>query len=241
MIGFGREATRIFRSMTMAIPLDRARQAAPQVYERLREQIIALALAPGSVLARNELMAQFGVSQTPIRDALLRLAEEGLVDIFPQHATVVSPIDLAAARQAHFLRRSVELEVVRSLAQRQDRSFVPRLQALIARQRGMLDVQDFEAFAETDQSLHRQLCEAAEVPDLWALIRSRSGHLDRLRRLHLPVPGKAQSILDDHARILDAIAAGDADAAQEALRQHLSGTLAQVDEIRARFPDYVRG
>lgn len=224
-----------------AIPLDRARQAAPQVYERLREQIIALTLAPGTVLARNELMAQFGVSQTPIRDALLRLAEAGLVDIFPQHATVVSPIDLPAARQAHFLRRSVELEVVRSLAQREDRSFVARLQALIARQRGMLDAQDLEAFAETDQSLHRQLCEAAAVPDLWALIRSRSGHLDRLRRLHLPVPGKAQSILDDHARILDAIAAGDADAAQEALRQHLSGTLAQVDEIRARFPDYVRG
>ncbi|WP_342235973.1 GntR family transcriptional regulator [Inquilinus sp. OTU3971] len=227
--------------MTMAIPLDRARQAAPQVYERLRGQIIALALAPGSLLARNELMAQFGVSQTPIRDALLRLAEEGLVDIFPQHATVVSPIDLPAARQAHFLRRSVELEVVRSLAQREDRSFVPRLQALIARQRGMLDAQDFEAFAETDQSLHRQLCEAAEVPDLWALIRNRSGHLDRLRRLHLPAPGKAQSILDDHGLILDAIAAGDAGRAEEALRQHLSGTLAQVDEIRARFPDYVRG
>lgn len=224
-----------------AIQLDRARQAAPQVYERLRGQIIALALAPGSVLARNELMAQFGVSQTPIRDALLRLAEEGLVDIFPQHATVVSPIDLATARQAHFLRRSVELEVVRTLALQPDRSFVPRLQALIARQRALVDAQDLEGFVETDQSLHRQLCEAAEVPGLWVLIRSRSGHLDRLRRLHLPVPGKAQSILDDHARILDAIAAGDADAAQEALRRHLSGTLAQVDEIRARFPDYVRG
>lgn len=228
------------------LPLDRARQAAPQVFERLREQIIALTLAPGTVLARNELMAQFGVSQTPIRDALLKLAEEGLVDIFPQHATVVSPIDLPAAQQAHFLRRSVELEVVRTLALRAresgaDRSFVPRLQALIARQRAMLDAQDFESFAETDQSLHRQLCEAAEVPDLWALIRSRSGHLDRLRRLHLPVPGKAQSILDDHARILAAIADGDADRAQEALRQHLSGTLAQADEIRARFPDYVRG
>ncbi|MGK9169499.1 GntR family transcriptional regulator [Inquilinus limosus] len=227
-------------SVTM-IQLDRARQAAPQVFERLREQIIALTLVPGSVLARNELMAQFGVSQTPIRDALLRLAEEGLVDIFPQHATVVSPIDLVAARQAHFLRRSVELEVVRTLALREDRSFVPRLRALIARQRALLDAEDFEAFAETDQSLHRQLCEVAEVPDLWALIRSRSGHLDRLRRLHLPVPGKAQSILDDHARILDAIADGDADRAQEALRQHLSGTLAQADEIRARFPDYVRG
>jgi len=54
------------------------------------------------------------------------------------------------------------------------------------------------------------------------------------------VPGKAQSILDDHARILAAIADGDADRAQEALRQHLSGTLAQVDAIRAHYPDYVK-
>src|SRR3982751_1691208 len=96
--------------------LDRSRHAAPQVFERLREMILVLDLVPGTVLSRAELAARFGVSQTPIRDALLRLGEEGLVDIFPQHATVVSRINLASARQAHFLRKSIELEVVRTLA-----------------------------------------------------------------------------------------------------------------------------
>src|SRR4051794_94845 len=79
--------------------LDRSRHAAPQVFERLREMILVLDLVPGTVLSRAELAARFGVSQTPIRDALLRLGEEGLVDIFPQHATVVSRINLASARQ----------------------------------------------------------------------------------------------------------------------------------------------
>src|SRR3954468_20319511 len=109
--------------------LDRSRHAAPQVFEHLREQIISMALSPGMVLSRAELATQYGISQTPVRDALMRLGEEGLVDIFPQHATGVTPIDIKLARQAHFLRRSVELEVVLTLAQAPDPALVSQLQA----------------------------------------------------------------------------------------------------------------
>ena len=109
------------------VRLDRSRHAAPQVFEKLREAIVALDLVPGTVLARAELAEQFGISQTPIRDALLKLGEEGLVDIFPQHATVVSRIDISAAKQAHYLRRSIELEVVRTLAQQPDPATLDRL------------------------------------------------------------------------------------------------------------------
>src|SRR5687768_5719109 len=77
--------------------LDRDRQAAPQVFERLRDQIVSLALPPGSPLSRTALAGQFGVSSTPVRDALMRLEEEGLVDVFPQYATVVSRIDVKLA------------------------------------------------------------------------------------------------------------------------------------------------
>src|SRR5580765_686443 len=96
--------------------LDRDRQAAPQVFERLRGMIISLELPPGSPLSRAALAGQFGVSSTPIRDALMRLEEEGLVEVFPQYATVVSRIDIGLAQQAHFLRQSLELEIVKGLA-----------------------------------------------------------------------------------------------------------------------------
>src|SRR3954469_16142931 len=96
--------------------LGRDRQAAPQVFERLREQIISLELPPASPLSRTALSGQFGVSSTPIRDALMRLDEEGLVEVYPQHATVVSRIDIKRAEQAHFLRQALEIEIVRALA-----------------------------------------------------------------------------------------------------------------------------
>lgn len=219
---------------------DRTRHAAPQVFEHLREQILSMALPPGTILSRPELAEQYGISQTPVRDALIRLGEEGLVDIFPQHATVVSPIDVALATQAHFLRRSVELEIVRTLALQADPVLVERLRATVARQRMMLELQDLDEFSVTDQAFHRELYDAAKVPDLWGLVRRQSGHLDRLRRLHLPIPGKALAVLRDHDAIVDAIASADPARAEAALRAHLSGTLANIDDIRARFSDYFR-
>jgi DNA-binding GntR family transcriptional regulator len=224
------------------IRLEKSRHAAPQVFEHLREQIMSMTLTPGTVLSRADLVDQYGVSQTPIRDALLRLAEEGLVDIFPQHATVVCPINVGLARQAHFLRRSVEVEVVYTLANMADAqraALTGRLRSILARQSAMLDVEDYKEFAAYDQMFHREMYETAEVPDLWQLVRRQSGHLDRLRRLHLPIAGKAKAILTDHQNILDAIEQGNPESAQQMLRAHLSGTLANVDEIRARYPDFI--
>jgi DNA-binding GntR family transcriptional regulator len=161
-----------------------------------------------------------------------------LVDIFPQSATVVSRIDLAGARQAQFLRRAVEQEVVRTLAQNPDRALVARLQAFVAEQEIFAGRGDLARLAASDEAFHRALCEAAAVPDLWDLIRRRSGHIDRLRRLHLPVEGKAQQIVADHRRIVAALSEGTPEEAQEAVRDHLSKSIALGDEIRARWPAY---
>lgn len=228
---------------TMAItppPLDRSRQSAPQVFEHLRELIITMRLTPGTVLQRADLAAQYGLSQTPIRDALIKLGEEGLVDIFPQHATVVSAVSVPLARQAHFLRRSIELEIVHTLAQRADVALITRLRDSIEVQRVLAERENYAEFVLADQGFHRQLYEAAQVPELWAMVRRQSGNLDRLRNLHVPIPGKTRRVIRDHGAIVDAIAAGQPEAAQQALREHLSGTLAQLDEIRGRFPHYLK-
>jgi GntR family transcriptional regulator, rspAB operon transcriptional repressor len=219
--------------------LDRDRQAAPQVFERLRGMIIALELPPGSPLSRAALAAQFGVSSTPIRDALMRLEEEGLVEVFPQYATVVSRIDVHRAQQAHFLRQALELEIVRVLALKPDEALVTELNATIARQQQFAKAGAFEKFMAADNEFHAQLYQAADKQDIWTLVKSRSGHIDRLRRLHLPSPGKAQDIVRHHKLIVKAIAGGEPEEAQKHLRTHLSGTLSELAKIRAQHPQYL--
>jgi GntR family transcriptional regulator, rspAB operon transcriptional repressor len=229
------------RAAAAAERLDRSRQAAPQVYTRLRGLITALTLPPGAPLSRTALATEFGLSSTPIRDALMRLAEEGLVEVFPQHATLVSRIDVRQAELAHFLREALELEIVRVLALKADAALSVDLDERIARQRRFARDGDLEAFMAADDDFHARLYGAADKQDLWMLVRSRSGHIDRLRRLHLPSPGRAQNIMRHHRLIAQAIGQGKPDEAQAHLRTHLSGTLGELAAIRSRHPDYLKG
>ncbi len=218
--------------------LDRARHAVPQLYELLRAQIVSLELLPGAPLSRVQLSAEFGISQTPVREALLKLAEERLVDVFPQAATRVSLIDIAFAQETHFLRRAIELEIVRELAMNRPSALIAELKALLTRQEAMRGEPDLGGFTETDQAFHRCMYRAVGKEALWELVHSRSGHIDRLRRLHLPASGKLSRIVSDHSQILAAMENGNPSAAQDCVRMHLSGTLEYADRIRQEHPQY---
>ena len=98
-----------------AFALDKSQGAAQQIYDYLRAAIVRLKFKPGMELDRAGLAHYFGVSVTPVRDALLKLEEDELVDIFPQHGTRVRAVDLESARNAHFLRLTLELEIARTL------------------------------------------------------------------------------------------------------------------------------
>jgi DNA-binding GntR family transcriptional regulator len=219
-------------------PLGPRRSAAEIAYDQLRQAVITLALPPGTVLSRAALAARLGVSQTPVREALIRLQEEGLIDVVPHSATRVAKIDLASAREASFLRLSIEIEIVRRLAEAPTPALAAALRAEIARLRELHAQGDQEGFAAADEAFHGLLYAAAGVPGLRELIRSRSGHLDRLRRLHLPSPGKAEQIVADHTAVAEAIIARTPELAERHLRQHLSGTFAEIERIRSEAPDY---
>lgn len=219
--------------------LDRTRQIAPQIVEYLREKILELELAPGTPLSRLELQKQFGLSQTPVRDALMRLEEEGLVTVYPQYATLVSKIDINLARQSHFLRRAVEQEIVYELASKQDRRFIDRLVSANAQLKTLVSSDEYGDFLRHDRAFHYILYEEAGLVDVWPVVRRHSGHIDRLRRLNLPNVGKGR-VVDNHDAIIEGLAAGDPEQAEQAMKVHLSGTLSMVDSIVERYPDFVQ-
>jgi DNA-binding GntR family transcriptional regulator len=217
--------------------LDRLRNASSQVFDHLRELIVTLALAPGTQLHRSKLAGYYGLSSTPLRDALSRLGEEGLVDIVPQQTTTVSRIDVDAARQAHLLRLSLELEVVHTLAQAPDAMLGLALEQHIARQQLAARLRDDAAFDRAGTAFHRQLFEHAELASLWDLLQRQGGNLERLQRLQ--PRADAGQVLADHAGIADAIAGGDGRVAMDCVRRRLGDALAGVAAIRARYPDYL--
>jgi DNA-binding GntR family transcriptional regulator len=219
--------------------LDRTRQVAVQVYDILKDRILRVTLEPGVALSRQALQDEFRVSVTPVRDALLRLQEDGLVDIFPQYATRVSRINVDHARQAQFLRLSVETEAIRRLAASAPEETAAQLESILGQQEKVSDPSKYDIFDSLDRDFHRVLYEKSNNPNLWRVIRGQSVHLDRLRRLNLPMPGKIQSLVAEHRGIVNAVRKGDGEEAALMLRKHLSGTLSIIETIRAQFPDFM--
>lgn len=208
------------------------------ILEDLRTRILSLELPPGSPLSRAELSARYGISSTPLRDAMLRLQDEGLVDVHPQARTSVSRIDLEHARQSHFLRSAVEVEIAARLAKAPPPGLADELSQLIAMQVAEADRGNLRGFAHLDQAFHAAQYRHAQLEQVQRVIRRESIHIDRLRALHLMEPEKARQILSDHRRIADSIARGDPTGAAEAVRQHLSQSILFARMLTAHNPDY---
>ncbi|POF34099.1 GntR family transcriptional regulator [Roseibium marinum] len=212
--------------------------AAGRVYTGLRARIISLDLLPDTVLSRADIGKEHGVSQSPVREAIQKLEQEGLVVSYPQSKTLVTKINVDHARETQFLRLSVELEVAKTLAERRDPELLLSSSRLLRMQKMAGEDRDISEFTTLDRLFHMSLFQAAGVSSLWHLIAGRSGHIDRLRRLNLPDPGKISAVLDAHERILAAITVGDLARVEACMREHLSGTLASIPMIMASHPQY---
>ena len=209
------------------------------VYQDLRKRIITLELPPDTTLSRNELTETYEVSQTPIRDALQLLKQEGLVRIQPQSRTVVTRIDVPEILEAHFLRVALETEVCRRLTGGDNKVVLARARSIIRMQEAVAeDPEQITIFQELDEMFHQTLFAGVGQLGLHQLVRERSGHLERVRRLHLPEQGKVRNILEAHHAIVEAIASGSEARAVAAIREHLSRTVAKIEELRQEFPDY---
>ena len=227
--------------MELRIPLSERTSGASareQVYAVLREAIVSAELEPGRRLSENELGERLGVSRTPIREALVRLRDERLVAIAPQLGTFVTLISKQAVGDAHFVREALECSAIRLAATRASDADLAALQANLAAQSHAEAEHDAAAFDRLDDALHQTLCGLSGHAIAWDLSRRANGHLDRVRRLSLPEPGYLGEMVAEHRSVVAAVAQGDPDAAEGALRHHLRMVLSSLPAIQAAHPDY---
>jgi DNA-binding GntR family transcriptional regulator len=215
--------------------------AAKRVYDNLRQRIVSLDLPPGTTLSRVELVKEYEVSQSPIREAMQRLEQDGLIRIYPQSRTVVTKIDIAQLYEAHFLRVAVETEVMRRLAQSADPAVLSKARTILTMQEALVGrIDEAEMFDELDEAFHRTLFAGIGQLNLHIMLKAKAGHLARARRLDLPKEGKMRAIMTEHNAILNAIETGDMLAAQEAVRTHLAGTVGRIEILQRENPDYFK-
>ena len=193
-----------------------------RVYEVLRRRIRELALAPGAPLRKEEIALELGVSRAPVSDAISRLAEEGLIDVFPQHGSFVALIRSSDVRESLFVRTALEVEAMRRLAPIANAKVIAALDANIASQVDALATGNLEQFYDLDEALHAAMFGAIETPRALRLLEAARAPLDRVRRLALPDQGRPEQTLAEHRALVDAIRSGDGEYAAAAMRAHLT-------------------
>ncbi|MEZ5476519.1 MAG: GntR family transcriptional regulator [Thiolinea sp.] len=216
--------------------IDTALPAAAQLYTLLRERIIRNELAPGMRISESEIAAQYAVSRQPVREAFIKLAEAGLLDIRPQRGSYISKISSDAVMDARFVREAIEADIVKLLADAREQGLVDELERQLAEQRKLHDG-DHAAFMALDELFHRTLAEAAGKSYAWNVVESTRTQMDRVRYLSL-AQFPLQRIVAQHEAIVRAIAAADSQQAEQKIRLHLREIMTDLPGIAQQKPEF---
>jgi GntR family transcriptional regulator, rspAB operon transcriptional repressor len=219
-------------------PLDRFQGSlGNRVYLTLREAILDLSYRPGEILRKPDICAVLNVSRSPVADAVARLAAEGLVDVVPQAGTYVARFSMAEIREGAFLREAIEVAAIGRVAETITDDQVIRLRRNIAMQSVLVEARDFSGFYLLDGEMHELILGFTGFRRLSAVTDSAWVHVNRARKLLLPVPGRLAETLGEHRQILAALEARDADAARAAVSRHLGQLIRFLEPLERDRPD----
>jgi DNA-binding GntR family transcriptional regulator len=208
---------------------------ADQVYEHLLGDIVRGLLPPGTPMAELDLCHRLGVSRTPVREALIKLADADLVRILPQRGSFVAPISFEAFRNAQFIREHLECALVGEAVRYIDATSLRELTEIIERQEEAAAAGRTEAFYEHDEAFHDAIARLSRYTGVWTVIRQTKIHFDRVRHLTLVLDAAHIPLLiEQHREILAGLANCSEAQAVAAMRRHLREVFRRANAVIAQ-------
>jgi DNA-binding GntR family transcriptional regulator len=220
------------------LEVDRKLPAAEQVYRGLREAILTCRLEPNEAISENRLCGLFGVSRSPVRTAITRLAEDGLIDIFPQRGTFVAPIKLRQVREAQFARSAMEVALAAEAAKHWRDSDTAAIRANLEDQKRHSKARDVWGFHLDNETFHQIIARAAQLEGVWSIVQSVKAQWDRIGHLANRVPAHTEIIIDEHRKIALALERRDTKAAAAAMKLHIKSVDHALARLRPDHGDY---
>ncbi|TPV70641.1 GntR family transcriptional regulator [Escherichia coli] len=196
--------------MTVETQLNPTQPVNQQIYRILRRDIVHCLIAPGTPLSEKEVSVRFNVSRQPVREAFIKLAENGLIQIRPQRGSYVNKISMAQVRNGSFIRQAIECAVARQL----------------------------DDFFELDDNFHQLLTQIADCQLAWDTIENLKATVDRVRYMSFDHVSPPEMLLRQHLDIFSALQKRDGDAVERAMTQHLQEISESVRQIRQENSDW---
>ena len=220
------------------IKLDSYQPLREVVCESLREAIRKGILKPGERIMEIQLAEELGVSRTPVREAIRKLELEGYVVMMPRRGTYVANMSIRDINEIFEIRTALESLSNGLAAEHITDEELEHLQRLLVIIGGYIKEGNMEKIVETDIEFHDLMYHAARNQRLVGIISNLRDQLTRFRTTSMSFPGRLKATLEEHRRIVEAIAQGDVKEAQQAAEDHMEKSeqtlLASMEALKAR-------
>ncbi|MCB7317195.1 GntR family transcriptional regulator [Lacrimispora sp. 210928-DFI.3.58] len=211
------------------------------VFETLKREILDLKLEPGKLISENDICERFGVSRTPVRDALRLLQEQGFVETIPYRGTYVTLLSLDNIKQMIYMRVAVETMVLRDFLQVQTPMVIEDIRHAIAQQRAVIKEPGFvpEQFYRLDAKMHSIWFTAVRRQKLWDMLQAQQLHYTRFRMLDFITETDFMRIISEHERLFGLIEEKNEKELEAVLKDHLYYSMKRMrHSIEVDYKDY---
>ncbi|MGL5174816.1 MAG: GntR family transcriptional regulator [Cetobacterium sp.] len=209
------------------------------IYRVLKTNIMILNIKPGTGISESDIGETLGVSRTPIRESVVKLSEERLMDVYPQKGSFVSYIDLKLVEEAFFMRKIVEREVLKLATLNFSSQAIKELEKNLKFQNIIAQIEeDHTELFFLDNEFHRIIYKEVGKERVWEAVQSLSTHYDRVRFLDAIEKTNLVPTLDQHKEIINIIKNGETDKVDAMIDKHLSNFKNKIGYLIEKYPDY---
>jgi GntR family transcriptional regulator, rspAB operon transcriptional repressor len=210
-------------------------------YRVIFENIMSLQLVPGTAISEKEISDRLSISRTPVREAFIRLAQAGLLEILPQRGTYISKIDTAQIAEFRFLRVTLERAVMELACRSFPAAHLKRLEVCLEGQEQVLQKFDAGRFYELDNEMHYIIFSGCDKPSIWQLLQNANINYIRARVLNVSAAQTEMQLLyEQHRLIVQAIAAHNVSAGIDIITKHVNKVIGDVDALKQQYPEYFK-
>ena len=210
------------------------------VYDVIKRNIVNLNMAPGNRVSEKEVSDLLNVSRTPVREAFIKLAKEGLLYALPQRGTYISCIDLGIVEETRFIRESLEKSVLRIATESFPEELLDVLQENINVQKKLIEQKLFSEFLEMDEEFHKTIFIGCNKEKTWSFIEQINSEYKRVRMLTFIADINWKIIIEQHMQILESIRKHDKKTGHEVINKHVNKLIYEQVELKEKYPQYFK-
>jgi len=210
-------------------------------YRVIFENIMSLHLVPGTAISEKEISDRLSISRTPVREAFIRLAQAGLLEILPQRGTYISKIDTAQITEFRFLRVTLERAVMELACRSFPEAHLKSLKVCLEGQEQVLQKFDASRFYELDNEMHYIIFSGCDKPSIWQLLQNANINYIRARVLNVSAAQTEMQLLyEQHRLIVQSIAEHNVSAGIDIITKHVNKVIGDVDALKKQYPEYFK-